>query len=332
MKGVKYTTREKYRAIQMLNQFSAVIVARKMKCNLSTLWRWRNRYDGTIESLISKSSRPHTKHPQTHTEQETSNIISVFVQNPNLSYSEAYGLLRKNCSYSRTYFGFYRYIVKNNLRPREVEDRKPYIPQPYDTPLMLGKKMQMDVKFVPRECNKGEFKREWCYQYTIIDEATRERFLYPYKEHSGFSTVDFLKRAISHFGYFPEIIQTDNGTEFTNPKGTGTGKAHIVDKFMNKYGIKHQLIRPYTPRHNGKVERSHRTDQECFYDTLTFSDFEDLERQMTEWCNRYNNRPHSSLRDKDGKRCWQTPLQKREELIESLKEQNKINTVRFLKK
>ena len=35
-------------------------------------------------------------------------------------------------------------------------------------------------------------------------------------------------------------------------------------------GIHHVLIRPYTPRHNGKVELSHREDQKHFYDTHRF--------------------------------------------------------------
>lgn len=201
-----------------------------------------------------------------------------------------------------------------------------------DTPEMLGRKMQMDVKYVPRECNKGKFPEEWLFQYTMIDEATRERFIYPYKEHCGFSTVDFIKRALVHFGYIPEIIQTDNGTEFTNPKGTGEGKVHIVDKLLNKLGIKHQLIRAYTPRHNGKVERSHRSDQESFYNSLTFYSFEELREKMKDWLIRYNNRPHSSLRDKNGKRAWQSPLQKREELLEEIREHKELYHIRFLKK
>ena len=166
----------------------------------------------------------------------------------------------------------------------------------------------------------------------MIDEATRERFIYPYKEHCGFSTVDFIKRALVHFGYIPEIIQTDNGTEFTNPKGTGEGKVHIVDKLLNKLGIKHQLIRAYTPRHNGKVERSHRSDQESFYNSLTFYSFEELREKMKDWLIRYNNRPHSSLRDKNGKRAWQSPIQKREELLEEIREHKELYHIRFLKK
>ena len=107
------------------------------------------------------------------------------------------------------------------------------------------------------------------YQYTIIDEATRERFIYPFKEQSSYSTVTFVKMAIKYFGYTPETIQTDNGFEFTHFKDTK--RVHLFDKLCNELGIKHQLIRPRTPRHNGKVERSHRNDNERFYSKLSFS-------------------------------------------------------------
>jgi len=332
MRGKKYSAREKQKALNLwlVERRDIDWVAHKTKCNVNTLFRWKAKYDGTLASLENASSRPHTPHPNSHTEKEVEWIETILKENPNISYSEAYGRLRTEKAYSRTYFGFYQYIVKHNLRP--AQEKEKYVPLPYDTPEMLGRKMQMDVKFVPRECNKGEFANEWIFQYTIIDEATRERFIYPYKEHCGFSTVDFLKRAFVYFGYLPEIVQTDNGTEFTNPKGTGEGKVHIVDKLLNKLGIKHQLIRAYTPRHNGKVERSHRSDQEGFYNHLTFTTFEELEEKMAEWLIRYNNRPHSSLRNKFGKRAWQSPIQKREELLEEIREHKELYHIRFLKK
>lgn len=61
----------------------------------------------------------------------------------------------------------------------------------------------------------------------MIDEASREHFIFPYKEQSGFSTVDFVKRAITYFGYIPKMIQTDNGAEFTN--FSRTKRVHIFD-------------------------------------------------------------------------------------------------------
>ena len=72
----------------------------------------------------------------------------------------------------------------------------------------------MDVKIVPKKCYTGELQDKF-YQYTVIDEASRERFIFPYKEQSSYSTIDFIKRSITYFGYKPKIIQTDNGQEFT---------------------------------------------------------------------------------------------------------------------
>lgn len=318
MKSIKFTSREKQKALELWGKCGDYFyAAKKSKCTVQSLYRWRRQYDGTLASLENRSSRPHTPHPNAHTDAEAANIVAVFNERPDISYAEALGVLRTQYGYSRTYGGFYRYIMKHKLRPAREYDG--YIPQPYNTPQMLGVKWQMDVKYVPLECGRGIYRTERCYQYTMIDEATRERFLYPYKEKSGYSTVDFVKRAIVAFGYLPETIQTDNGTEFTNPRGTGGGKVHIVDKLLNRLKIHHKLIRVYTPRHNGKVERSHRTDSENFYRFLKFSTYEELCEKMRDWCNRYNNCPHSSLRDKDGRRAWQTPLEKRAELLDELK-------------
>ena len=70
----------------------------------------------------------------------------------------------------------------------------------------------MDVKYVPKTCYVGIDEQKF-YQYTVINDASRERFIYPYKEQSSYSTIDFVKRAIVYFGYKPQIIQTYNGTE-----------------------------------------------------------------------------------------------------------------------
>ena len=335
MKGIKFSAREKQKALELWDKCGDYFyTAKKSKCTVQSLYRWRRQYDGTLASLDNKSSRPHTPHPNAHTEAEAAHIAAVFAERPDISYAEALGVLRTQYGYSRTYGGFYRYLMKHKLRPAREYDG--YIPQPYDTPEMFGVKMQMDVKYVPRECYKGvtlpDEKRTRFFQYTMIDEATRERFIYPYTEQSARATRDFIKRAIVFFGYIPACIQTDNGGEFTNPRGAGCKKIHIADEIMNKLKIKHQLIRAYTPRHNGKVERSHRSDNEGFYRALTFTDYDELKVKMQDWCNRYNNRPHSSLRDRNGKRRWQTPLQKRAELLEMLKAGDIEGNIRFIKK
>ena len=128
----------------------------------------------------------------------------------------------------------------------------------------------------------------------------RKRFLCAYEEHSSFSTVDFLKRAILFFGYAPGILQTDNGGEFTHP--FKTSRIHPLDVFCNRYRIRHKLIRPRTPWHNGKVEGSHRNDQERFYNDLRFYSFSDLQTQMKRYLYRSNNIPMAVL-------GWKSPNQ-----------------------
>ena len=169
---------------------------------------------------------------------------------------------------------------------------------------MFGIKWQIDVKEVPKKCYVGEYENNF-FQYTVIDEATRERFIYPYQEQSSYSSFDFVKKAIKYFGYKPKIIQTDNGTEFTNTRLTE--KIHLFDILLNELEIKHQTIRPRTPRHNGKVERSHGLDEYKFYKSLRFYSYEDLIKQIKVYLKKSNNTPRKLLN-------WKTPIEKRKEL------------------
>ena len=175
------------------------------------------------------------------------------------------------------------------------------------TPTNIGIKWQLDVKYVPKDCYSGTDKEKF-YQYTVIDEATRERFIYPYKEQSSYSTVDFVKRSIIYFGYKPKTIQTDNGSEFTHTQKTK--RIHPFDILCSELDIEHKLIRPRTPRHNGKVERSHRNDQNRFYNYLNFYSYEDLKYQMKAYLKRSNNIPMQTL-------GWISPIEKRNKIKEA---------------
>ena len=54
-------------------------------------------------------------------------------------------------------------------------------------------------------------------------------------------------------------VQTDNGAEFQS-----RFRWHVLDS-----GIRHIDIKPATPRLNGKVERSHRTDYDRGHNDLS---------------------------------------------------------------
>lgn len=117
------------------------------------------------------------------------------------------------------------------------------------------------------------------YQWKTIDECTRMRFVYGFEEHTPENSVRFLAMLIKAFSFRIETIQTDNGTEFTY-KYISDENICPFDKALQKLGIKHKLIPPRTPWHNGKVERSHRNDQRYFYDWETFRSVDDLNRKL----------------------------------------------------
>ena len=267
--------------------------------------RWNKKFDGTKDSLIDKSHRPLTPHPNSHTEQELYWIKNYIRRNPNISLCELYGKLRVEKGYSRHACSLFR-IVRKLKYNVNTEHHSKYIPKKYDTPTEIGIKWQMDVKVVPKQCYVGSLPDKF-YQYTVIDEASRERFIYPYKEQSSYSTIDFIKRSITYFGYKPETIQTDNGQEFTYTMKTD--RIHPVDIFLNSLNIHHKLIKPRTPRHNGKVERSHRNDQQRFYSYLKFYSYDDLLKQMKDYLKRSNNIPMQSLN-------WLSPLEIRQKIIQ----------------
>ena len=158
----------------------------------------------------------------------------------------------------------------------------------YHTPDYPGDKWQVDVKYVPTGCKAPGLESRF-YQYTYLDEASRKRFLHFANEHSMYETVSGLKEAIAFFGYAPKVIQTDNGSEFTDMVVMNGGKAKsrewpcLPDSFCESCGIGHKCIRPRTPEHNGKVERSHRVDQEKFYKTPRFNSLRDLRERGKGW-------------------------------------------------
>lgn len=279
-------------------------VCRRYHISKSSLMRWNKKFDGTRESLMDKSHRPHSPHPNSHTEQELKWIKDLHRRNPHISVCELYGKLRLQKGYSRHPGSLYRIFVKLGFSSKAPSTKKKRKNKPYDTPTKLGVKWQMDVKYVPTACYTGTVPQKF-YQYTMIDEASRERFIYPYMEQSSYSTVDFLKRCIRYFGYVPKTIQTDNGTEFTHVQKTN--RIHPLDIICNELGITHKLIRPRTPWHNGKVERSHRNDQERFYNFLGFFSYDDLKIQMKRYLYRSNHIPMQVL-------GWKSPLEKRLEL------------------
>ena len=102
----------------------------------------------------------------------------------------------------------------------------------------------------------------------------------------------FLEHLQKRFLFKIECVQTDNGQEFTKLLGNTENQTvwHTAQT--------HKAL--YTPRHNGKVERSHRKDNEYFYATHSFYSFEDFKQQLSVHNRNYNNFPMHPLN-------WKSP-------------------------
>ena len=111
--------------------------------------------------------------------------------------------------------------------------------------------------------------------------------MYAFEEHTPENTVKFLKMLLKEFPFKIQKIQTDNGTEFTY-KYISDNEISPLDKVLQALKIPHILIPPRAPRHNGKVERSHRNDQRYFYNWETFKTLDELNEKLKkhlEWSN-----------------------------------------------
>jgi transposase InsO family protein len=163
-----------------------------------------------------------------------------------------------------------------------------------------GELVEIDVKYVP-----SPIKGKKYYQYTAIDTASRWRYLKIYDEQNSLNSIKFLQEVINRFPHKTESIKTDNGAIFTNYY-VGTNKRsdltvktiHALDLFCKQHNIVHYLIDLGKPAQNGTVERSHREDQEKFYEKNKFRNILDLQKKIRVWNDYYNNLEHCGLNGK----------------------------------
>ena len=187
-------------------------------------------------------------------------------------------------------------IIKNEGLTRKYRTRKlkcKYI----KVPLQPGELVEIDIKYVPDSIGGKKY-----YQFTMIDCASRWRYLDIYDDMSSYSAVCFVKKVLKIAPFKIRAIKTDNGSCFTN-RYTGYSKSidplnpklHSFDLLCQKLNIIHYLIDPGKPAQNGKVERSHRSDQQSFYDCVKYANIEELKYKIKLWNMYYNDLQHCGL-------------------------------------
>ena len=299
MNTVTQTMQFRQSLLKYAEKYGVTKAAIKYNVNRQYIYRWKRRYNGDIQSLANKSHRPH-HHPNQHTEAELQKIKNFRRRNPNTGLVVLWVKLRRS-GYTRSITGLYRVLRRQGQMAVKLPNPK-YIPKPYEKMLFPGERVQIDVKFVPEACIVGDAAGEKFYQYTAIDEFSRWRYLEAFQEHSTYSSAQFLEHLIKAAPFKILCVQTDNGTEFTKRLLPGDNGPSLFETRLEQADIRHKLIRPYTPRHNGKVERSHRKDNEYFYASHKFYSFEDFKNQLAVRCRNYNRFPIRPL-------GWLSPIE-----------------------
>lgn len=311
------TQKLKYKqsVIKFSFKYGVTNAARNFGENRRTIYRWIKRYDGTLESLKDKSHKPKS-HPNQHTEEENKMIKQYKANNKDTGLVVLWVKLRE-AGYTRTIQGLYHAMQRLGIYTKTPSKKKKYEPIEYFEATYPGERIQIDVKYVPRNCMSKQLqeKEERFYQYTAIDEYTRLRYMWYTNEHSTYESAKFLERVVKVFPFKIECVQTDNGFEFTNRLSWQTfmkNKPTAYEMKLKELGIKQRLTRPHTPKQNGKVERSHRKDQERFYYNKVFYSLEDLRNRAKYWIKEYNNFAMRPL-------GWLSPKQKLEEFMSKVK-------------
>lgn len=154
----------------------------------------------------------------------------------------------------------------------------------YELPIP-GMRVQVDVKYVPEPVEGFR-----AYNYVAVDECTRIRFAYAYLDLKPENTVNFLEKMKAFFPFDVQVVQTDNGFEFTNRLiPSHAGLEHPMDTWCRENNIRHRCIPPGEKELNGKVERSHRIDEQFFYWRAPTENLERFNQALACWLEVYNH-------------------------------------------
>lgn len=258
--------------------------ARRYHTNRQFIYRQLEKYDGTLRSLSLKSRKPHS-HPNTHTKKELELIKQINSRYRCDGLAEVYVQLTKR-GYKRSYGSMLKQIKK--IPKEEVKLRKGYTKHEEIRGEYPGDKVQVDIKYVPKESLIFDTKDKKYYQITAIDEYSRKRVLEIVEEKSVTNTSRFMKILEDKMGLKINTIQTDNGPEFVNNQQE-TKQPTLFELTLEELGMNHRRTRPYSPWQNGKVERSHKIDGERFYSRNEFISEEELKKKIKRYNARYNN-------------------------------------------
>jgi transposase InsO family protein len=252
-----------------------------------TFYKWKTRYAAHGAAGVGDRSRRPLLSPRATSADVVSKILYLrqtyhFGPRRIAAYLERFhrqALASSSVHRILARHGLNRLPANQKHRPHGKRWQRYEKPQP-------GHRLQLDVKFLERI--PGTTRR--LYQFTAIDDCTRIRVLKVFPSCTQRAAIQFMDDVVRRLPFRIHVVQTDNGAEFQS-------RFHW---HLESLDIRHVYIRPRTPHLNGKVERSHRVDDQEFYQLLDTAGISDdihlFNAKLREWEDYYNyHRPHGAL-------------------------------------
>lgn len=258
-----------------------------------TYYYWYRKWKIGGRTLKSLMDQPKT--PKSHKNDPDEETVSLVVQ---LRLGLMYGedalsfVCKRDYGVKVSSHGVHNILSRAGLlEKRKKKARRQY--RVSDYPYKPGEVMQMDVKHWKHSA----------YQYDIIDCCTRIKFKMIFEDYNTYTTTKFLEKAIKFYApaFDIELIQTDNGSEFTNNQIYLDSKKEpplsLPEKWLIRHNIGFRHIPPSSPHLNGRIERPHGVDKWRYPRMTTGSHtVTELREFCEEDCLDYNTyRPHSKL-------------------------------------
>lgn len=262
-------------------------VCRRFGISRKSFYKWKRRHAEFGDAGLCDRSRTPLRSPRATAREVVSKILYLR-QHYHFGPRRIADYLQRFHAITIARSTVHRILIRNamNRLPANQKHRshgKRW--QRYEKP-RPGHRLQLDVKFLERL--PGTQRR--LYQFTAIDDCTRIRVLKVFDACNQRTAIQFVDEVLRRLPFRVLVVQTDNGAEFQSQ----------FHWYLESRDIRHVYIRPRTPHLNGKVERSHRVDDEEFYQLLDQGGVSDdihlFNEKLREWEDYYNyHRPHGGL-------------------------------------
>jgi transposase InsO family protein len=266
-----------------------------------TLYRWKQALrgaGGNPAALAAKSCAPKRKRTAQTDPRLVAEIRRLRTCYPNLGKEKLSVLLAPWCEERRMRLPSVSTLGRIIAR---APDKMRHAPQRIDTRGRLKPwrrhpkpRKPTGVRTAPLEClavDTIERVRDGLRRYilTFIDPASRFAFAVATPGKASRHTQSALAAALSLLPTKPQVVLSDNGSEFESS----------FAKTLEAHGIERWYTYPKTPKMNAHVERFNRTIQESFVDyheDLLFTDLARFNQKLADWLLFYNTqRPHHRL-------------------------------------